>query len=539
MKALVILTLFIITISQADLTCETCKLIVGLTRDYVVNNPPIQNDIKEVIAFFCQIMHSYGGDYYVCRTAMDEFAPLVFYLLTNENTAPDLACSMSFINLCPPLVFPKWNVTLSPKPPMRGYPGTNPSNPRIKVLHITDVHVDMNYTIGLSNDCGEPICCRPPNPVGKPGHTAQKWGDYNCDSPPIIYENMLDFISKNIALNYSIFTGDVPAHYVWSITRDQALETFDYVYNTYKKYLPHVPLYPAIGNHEAVPVNEFPYHFVEGEWNINWLYDRMAKLWQDWLDPEALEMEKFGGYYTTKTKDGVRIVSLNTQMGCDDDNWWLLFPTNESSDPNNMLHWFVNVLDSAEKKNETVYLIAHISPDDGCMTNWFENFLKIMDRYQDTVINFFAGHTHDDKFDVTIVKEKNITRPVYSTLYAGSITTQDAKNPSFRVMEIDAVTKAVIGYDQYIMNITDANLTDKPKWVLEYSTKIDYKFELLSPNNIYDLANRFKSNSLLFNDYIARMNKNAIPYSCNVECRRNIYCQLFNSLRSQNIECKP
>jgi len=458
-----------------------------------------------------------------------------FYLLANEKTATEYACS--FLSLCPPLVFPRWNVTLSPKPPVRGYPDTKSSNPRIKVLHITDVHVDMNYTIGLASDCGEPICCRPPNPVGKPGHSAQKWGDYNCDTPAIVYENMLEFIANNIKLDYSIFTGDVPAHYVWSITREQALDTFDYVYNTYKKYLPHVPLYPVIGNHEAVPVNEFPYHFIEGQWNINWLYDRMAKLWQDWLDPDALETERFGGYYTIKTKDGVRIVSLNTQMGCDDDNWWLLFPTNESVDPNNMLHWLVNVLDSAEKMNETVYLIAHIAPDSNCMTNWFDNFIKIMDRYQDTLINFFAGHTHADCFDVTIVQENNIIRPVYSTLYAGSITTQDAKNPSFRIIEMDAVTKAVIGYDQYIMNVTDANLTDKPKWVLEYSTKKDYSLGVMSPKNMYDLVNRLKTNGKLLDDYITRLNKNALPFVCDAKCKRDNYCQLFNSLRSQNIPC--
>ena len=39
-------------------------------------------------------------------------------------------------------------------------------SPVTRILHLSDIHWDMNYTAGLSNDCGEAICCRPPN---KPG----------------------------------------------------------------------------------------------------------------------------------------------------------------------------------------------------------------------------------------------------------------------------------------------------------------------------------------------------------------------------------
>lgn len=30
----------------------------------------------------------------------------------------------------------------------------------IKVLHISDVHVDMYYTAGAAANCSEPVCCR-------------------------------------------------------------------------------------------------------------------------------------------------------------------------------------------------------------------------------------------------------------------------------------------------------------------------------------------------------------------------------------------
>ena len=32
--------------------------------------------------------------------------------------------------------------------------------PTLRVLHVSDIHVDLNYTEGAEADCGEPICCR-------------------------------------------------------------------------------------------------------------------------------------------------------------------------------------------------------------------------------------------------------------------------------------------------------------------------------------------------------------------------------------------
>ena len=53
----------------------------------------------------------------------------------------------------------------SPLPPP---PPLQPGNPVTGVLHITDIHYDPLYTPGLTHDCGEPLCCRPPNAKGGP-----------------------------------------------------------------------------------------------------------------------------------------------------------------------------------------------------------------------------------------------------------------------------------------------------------------------------------------------------------------------------------
>ena len=54
----------------------------------------------------------------------------------------------------------------------------------IKILHITDPHVDFNYTVGSNAKCNEPLCCRPENgPAPDAKSAAGQWGDYNCDPP--------------------------------------------------------------------------------------------------------------------------------------------------------------------------------------------------------------------------------------------------------------------------------------------------------------------------------------------------------------------
>jgi sphingomyelin phosphodiesterase len=52
----------------------------------------------------------------------------------------------------------------------------------IKIALMSDLHMDFDYTVGMSNDCGKPLCCR--SDSGLPqmnGQAAQKWGDYKCD----------------------------------------------------------------------------------------------------------------------------------------------------------------------------------------------------------------------------------------------------------------------------------------------------------------------------------------------------------------------
>ena len=52
-------------------------------------------------------------------------------------------------------------------------------------------------------------------------------------------------------------TGDLVAHNVWNETRLIQMKTVKTITRVITKYFPNVPIFPAIGNHEAVPTNRW------------------------------------------------------------------------------------------------------------------------------------------------------------------------------------------------------------------------------------------------------------------------------------------
>jgi len=341
---------------------------------------------------------------------------------------------------------------------------------------------------------------------------------------------MLQWIAKNLPqISYAVFTGDMPPHDVWAENRTSALETDTYVLDTFHNYLPNTSLFPAVGNHESVPVNEFAPRSVGGIWNMTWLYTGLAERWVYWLPTAALAEVEYAGYYTTHTPDGVRIISLNTNMGCNSENWFLSFPSSESADPDQMLQWFADTLALAEKSQEVVYIIKHIAPSRGdCGNDWWRNYLRIIDRYKNIILGDFAGHTHDDVFTVTYALNGTSVRPIVTTYFAGSVTPYSNENPGFRIYEIDSVTKAVIDFTEYAINLTQANLEGTPTWKALYSARSAYSLEDMSPTAWHELSLVMGKNQTLLVDYWGRTGKDSYASTCDASCLHDVWCALWN-----------
>ena len=98
-----------------------------------------------------------------------------------------------------------------------------------KILHLSDIHIDQEYTEGLNANCSEPLCCRPPDSATAPhGRPAGHWGDHNCDLPLCTLDNLLEHLAeKKDEFNWIYWTGDLPAHNIWNQTRSDQLEVLN------------------------------------------------------------------------------------------------------------------------------------------------------------------------------------------------------------------------------------------------------------------------------------------------------------------------
>jgi len=387
-------------------------------------------------------------------------------------------------------------------------------------LHISDMHPDPLYKIGSNQDCVLPLCCREYDGKGSAG----KWGDYNCDIPIWTFMEMFDQIQEiQPQPDFVLITGDYTPHDVWNQTKDDIINRLHNVSAILRKYYPDTPVFFINGNHDAYPVDQYNTHPIDSAHldDFVWSRELFAQEWATWLPEDALKTILIGNYYTALARPGLRIVAINTQWG-DNLNFYLLLQENNQQ---NQTDWLTQVLLSAREAQEKVLIIGHIPSGLTFEGPYVQNYLDLVTTFSDVVAGQFFGHTHEDQFEV--VNDINGS-PVGVLYIAPSVTTFANRNPSFRFYQYDTSTFEVLDYYQYIMNLTDANLTDKPQWVLEYSALSEYSMTDLSPSSWMDLTNRMENDDELFQTWF-RNYMTQVPATCTGTCVEQYLCGLRNA----------
>ncbi|GFN76737.1 sphingomyelin phosphodiesterase [Plakobranchus ocellatus] len=200
------------------------------------------------------------------------------------------------------------------------------------------------------------------------------------------------------------------------------------------------------------------------------------------------------------------------------------------SDSNTTLHpcatleWLIGELQSAEDNGEKVHLLLHIPPgSSGCLKAWSWNFFRIVNRYENTVVNQFYGHEHRDYFHL-FLDGQHSQRPFGVGFAAPSVTSYSSTNPAYRIYTVDGnykgsswvrtgsalnltaylflmVIQAVLDYTTYYLNITEANIRGQLVWKAEYSPKKDFKMSGLYANDWADLVDRMEKDDVLFQKF--------------------------------------
>ena len=243
-----------------------------------------------------------------------------------------------------------------------------------------------------------------------------------CDIPLRTLQNFVDHLYKKIKPDFIIWTGDNPSHTEWKKENQEESINVTKIFSNMlleknKEYNITIPVYPAMGNHEKFPIDQFFPFDKNTEKN---LLKKIASSWKNFLTEEAYNSFIENGFYTQMhLKTNLRIICYNSLL-IDILNFYLLKNTN---DPNGQIIWLENVLSEAEKNKEIVYLIGHIPIADVTFNSESSKRYQILlDRYSDIIRGNFAGHTHFD--EVKIMREYYNENKTTGMVYiAPSLTT--------------------------------------------------------------------------------------------------------------------
>ncbi|XP_073991231.1 sphingomyelin phosphodiesterase isoform X2 [Rhodnius prolixus] len=516
---------------MSKVSCTACKAGVGLLQHYIRGGKTTK-DIEQIVYKFCVSLQIQTPR--VCEGFTELFGAEVVYVLKRVQIGPDEICSFVVGDGCEEVYNPThdWNVVFPPVPKPAPKPAPSPKElvSTFKVLHLSDTHFDPYYHEGSNANCKEPLCCRLTNgPAPDVQSAAGRWGDYRkCDTPKRTIDHMLQHITNTHPdIDYIIWTGDLPPHDVWNQTREENLMILKETVAQMVKTFPGIPIFPALGNHEAAPVNSFPPPFVQNDFSIKWLYDELDNQWRKWLPTSVSRTVRRGAFYSVLVRPGFRIISLNMNY-CNNKNWWLLL---NSTDPAKELQWFIYELQSAEFSGEKVHVIGHIPPGySDCARIWSRNYYTIINRYEGVITAQFFGHTHFDEFEVFYDMD-DMGRAISIAYVGPSVTPYYDLNPGYRIYYVDGdhekSTRMVLDHETWIMNLREANLYDYPIWYKEYSARHAYLMQSLSPADWDNYINKLAENITMFDLYFKYYWKNSpVRPSCDSECRKRMLCDM-------------
>nr|XP_020034339.1 acid sphingomyelinase-like phosphodiesterase 3b isoform X2 [Castor canadensis] len=403
-----------------------------------------------------------------------------------------------------------------------------------KFWHISDLHLDPNYTV--SKDPLQ-VC---PSAGSQPVPNAGPWGDYLCDSPWVLINSSI-YAMKEIEPqpDFILWTGDDTPHVADERLGEAAvLEIVERLTNLIREVFPDTKVYAALGNHDFHPKNQLP----AGSNNI---YRQVAELWRPWLSNESITLFREGAFYSEKltgpSRAG-RVVVLNTN---------LYYSNNEQTagmaDPGQQFQWLEDVLSNASRTGEMVYIIGHVPPGFFEKTQnkaWFreafnEEYVKVIQKHHDVIAGQFFGHHHTDSFRMFY---DNAGAPISAMFLTPGVTpwkttlpgvVNGANNPGIRVFEYDRATLSLQDMVTYFMNLSQANAQETPHWELEYRLTEAYRVPDAGTRSMHTALTRIASDSDTLQRYYVY---NSVSYDtgkCSFSCRVEHTCAM------QHVHSRP
>ncbi|KAE8147116.1 Metallo-dependent phosphatase-like protein [Aspergillus avenaceus] len=523
-------------------TCAGCEGLLGALKLVVDIG---QNAMENVLIDVCKLAAIEDDD--VCEGIIREEGRAAYFTLKNLKVGSHTSKTFcaSIVGLCDyPDVRP-YNLTFPESKPRATRPPPS-GQPPIRVAHISDTHVDLQYTPGANTECSKPICCRSYTEDDAPGNTSfpcGPWGDHKCDPPLRLEDSMMDAIA---ALNpvFSIYTGDVPPHDIWLVNQSSVLQSFNSTYTNLKKL---GLVYAAMGNHDTAPVNLFPSDQIPQDHNPQWAYNALFSDWASLIHSSPKSTTAYGSYSIVHRNSNLRIISYNS-ITYYKYNFYA-FEEPMEHDPNNQLAWLISELQAAETAGQRVWMIAHIPSGNTDTLHDYSHYLdRIINRYSNTIVALFFGHTHTDLFQISYPDYSARSADTASAIgYVTPSMTPDSGAPAFRIYDVDPVTFAVLDYTVYTADITSSNSSRvHPTWKKYYSAKEAYGSLLtppvtdptveLTPSFWHKVTSLMEEGDAVFQAWWSRTTRGYNVTECTGSCTQDKICSLRGADAQFNCE---
>ncbi|KAJ7679352.1 sphingomyelin phosphodiesterase [Mycena polygramma] len=434
-----------------------------------------------------------------------------------------------------------FNVSFPKPPPAHPKVFTSRGRPPVRVVHLSDVHIDRMYTVGAEANCTKSICCRdfddsPPTPSVPAGPN----GNSHCDSPVSLADSMLEEIEQ-LNPKFSIFTGDVVEGAVWLVDRPEVTADLA-AFNAEMASKLSAPIFPAIGN-DSAPVNAFARTTSNTANSSQFVFDTQSAGWEQWIGPNASsQVDHISGSYTAKVPGmDLRIISVNTQFWYKQ-NFWLYDSDVFQPDPNGIIAFMVEALQAAEDAGDRAWIIGHIPlGKEDTLVDQSNYYDQVLQRYKNTIAGQFFGHSHKDQFEIAYSNYSEQTaQNAVSVALIGPALTPTSGNPAFKFYDIDPDTFEVMDASVFFTNISDPMFQIRPKWGLFYSARETYgplvglsAKEPLSPAFWHNLTEVFAANDTAFQMFNTFMSRDGAVTACDADCANTTICDM-RAFRSEN-----
>ncbi|PPQ81932.1 hypothetical protein CVT25_013780 [Psilocybe cyanescens] len=519
--------------------CASCHALLGVLQGVALLGDTV---FSSALVSVCKATGAEDDD--VCQGLLTEQGPIIAHDLRSISVLGQTATKFcnAAIGLCQDPAVNAFTVPFPKPAPTNPKVFTSTGKPPFQVAHFSDAHIDRMYTAGSDSNCTKPICCRnfadQTGPVQVPAGPS---GSLNCDTPTTLVQSMLRSVATQNA-QFSIFTGDVVEAAVWLV--DQTENTSDMQkFNNEMATLLNSPVFPAIGNHEAAPVNVFPRN-TTNQGQVQWVFDTQSQGWNPFIGTAAASQVQHmsGSYSVNPAGTNLRIISLNTIYWYKD-NFYLYDSDKFQPDPNGIIGFAVQQLQAAEDAGQRAWVIAHMPPSGGDALHDQSNYFdQVVQRYKNTIAGLFFGHTHRDEFAIAYSNYNNQTADTADGIawIAPSLTPRQA-NPSFRLYDVDPDTYEIMDSRTFISDMSDPSFQTSPTWKQEYSARATYgpaiggwpATQSLNAAFWHKVTEAFVSNDALFQTFNSLKTRGVQVSACTGDCKTTTICNL-RALRAEN-----